>query len=94
LLVGIGLFESRFDQAGHPNVRISKPDGPGVISASMVIVWHAGQGGRRIIMMLALDQAGALQNSQSPVDAERVGDQATMDPPKFERCSILLTFQS
>jgi len=46
-----------------------KPDGPGVISASMVLVWHAGQGGRRIIMMLALDQAGALQNSQSPVDA-------------------------
>ena len=24
---------------------------------------------------------------------ERVGDQATMEPPKFERCSILLTFQ-
>jgi hypothetical protein len=24
---------------------------------------------------------------------EPVGDQATMDPPKFERCSILLTFQ-
>src|SRR6478736_6446454 len=24
---------------------------------------------------------------------ERVGDQVTMEPPKFERCSILLTFQ-
>ena len=24
---------------------------------------------------------------------ERVVDQATMEPPKFERCSILLTFQ-
>ena len=37
-----------------------KPDAPGVISASMVLVWHAGQGGRRIIMMLALDQGGSV----------------------------------
>jgi hypothetical protein len=54
---------------GHSNVRISKPEGPDVMRANMVLVWQAGQGGRRIIMMLALDQAGALQNSQSPVDA-------------------------
>ena len=60
------------------NVRISKPDGPGVISASMVLVWHAGQGGRRIIMMLALDQAGA-QHSPSPVGADmRDGDGTSM----------------
>ena len=52
--------------------------GPGVINASMVLVWHAGQGGRRIIMMLALDQAGA-QHSQSPVDADmRDGDDTSM----------------
>jgi hypothetical protein len=50
-----------------------------VISASMVLVWHAGQGGRRLIMMLALDQAGALQNSQSPVGADmRDGDGTSM----------------
>ena len=36
--------------------------------ASLVLVWHAGQSGRWIIM-LALDQAGALQNYQLPIDA-------------------------
>jgi hypothetical protein len=49
-----------------------------VINASMVLVWHAGQGGRRIIMMLALDQAGA-QHSPSPVGADmRDGDGTSM----------------
>jgi len=50
---------------------MSKPMGPGVIRASTVLVWHVGQIGRRMGMMLSpLVQAGALQNSQSPVDTE------------------------
>jgi len=48
---------------------MSKPQGPGVMRASIILVWHAGQSGRWMIIMLALDQAGALQNSQSPIDA-------------------------
>ena len=55
--------------AGHSNVRMPKPEGPGVVRASMVLVWHAGQSGRRMIMMLDLDEAGALPNSQSPMVA-------------------------
>jgi len=47
---------------------MSKPAGPGVTRAGMALVWHAGQRGRGMLMMLALDQAGA-QHSQSPVDA-------------------------
>jgi hypothetical protein len=42
--------------------------------ASMVLFWQAGQSGRMDvagwIMCFALDQAGALQNSQSPVDTD------------------------
>ena len=49
----------------------------GVTRANMVLVWHKGQGGRRKVMMLSpLVQAGALQNSQSPVDTEG----AVMEP--------------
>jgi hypothetical protein len=46
-------------------------------------------------MMLALDQAGALQNSQSPVDTEGGGgDTASIELQEFRRCSVLLTFQN
>ena len=48
---------------------MSKPDGPGVIRASIVVLWHFGHGGLRMVMMLALNQAGALPNSQSPETA-------------------------
>jgi hypothetical protein len=55
--------------------------GPGVTRASTVLVWHVGQIGRRMGMMLSpLVQAGALQNSQSPVVAEGDGDGASMEP--------------
>jgi hypothetical protein len=47
-----------------------------------------------MIMMLALDQAGALQNSQSPVDTEGGGDAASIELQEFRRCSVLLTFQN
>jgi hypothetical protein len=40
-----------------------------VIRASIVVVSHLGQGGRLMIMVLALDEAGA-QHSQSPMDAD------------------------
>jgi hypothetical protein len=40
-----------------------------------------------------LVQAGALQNSQSPVDTEGDGDAARVEPLKFDRCSILLIFE-
>jgi hypothetical protein len=55
--------------------------GPGVTRANTVLVWHVGQIGRRMGMMLSpLVQAGALQNSQSPVDTEGDGDGASMEP--------------
>lgn len=57
---------------------MSKPEGPGVMRASMVLVWHAGQGGRRMIMMLRLGSGGSVQNSQSPVDAVMGGDATNM----------------
>jgi hypothetical protein len=73
---------------------MSKPIGPGVTRANLVLVWHKVQSGRRMFMMLSpLVQAGALQNSQSPVDTEGDGDGASMGPLKFYRCSILLIFE-
>jgi hypothetical protein len=40
--------------------------------ASVVVAWHFGHDGlRNLGMMVALDQAGALQNSRSPVVAVR-----------------------
>jgi hypothetical protein len=69
--------------------------GPGVTRASTVLVWHVGQIGRRMGMMLSpLVQAGALQNSQSPVDTEGGGDGASIELQEFRRCSVLLTFQN
>jgi hypothetical protein len=68
--------------------------GPGVTRANTVLVWQVGQIGRRMGMMLSpLVQAGALQNSQSPVDTEGGGDDPRMHPLKFHRWSILTTFQ-
>ena len=72
---------------------MSKPAGPGVIRTNVVLVWHARQSGRIMIMMLRLGQAGTLQNSQSPVDTEGVGDGASIELQKLRRCSVLLTFQ-
>ena len=44
-------------------------------------------------MLSPLVQAGALQNSQSPVDTEGGGDGASMEPLRSRRWSILLTFE-
>ena len=55
--------------------------GPGVTRANTVLVWQVGQIGRRMGMMLSpLVQAGALQNSQSPVDTRGGGDGTSMEP--------------
>jgi hypothetical protein len=72
---------------------MSKPAGPGVIRTNVVLVWHARQSGRIMIMMLRLGQAGTLQNSQSPVDTEGGGDGGSIELQKPRRCSVLLTFQ-
>jgi hypothetical protein len=54
--------------------------GPGVTRANTVLVWQVGQIGRRMGMMLSpLVQAGALQNSQSPVDTRGGGDGTSME---------------
>ena len=45
------------------------------------------------MMLSPLVQAGALQNSQSPVDTEGGGDGASMEPSRSRRWSILLTFE-
>ena len=55
--------------------------GPGVTRANTVLVWQVGQIGRRMGMMLSpLIRAGALQNSQSPVDTEGGGDEPSVEP--------------
>jgi len=36
-----------------------KPGGPGVTRASIVLVWHAGQRGREMIMTFALGSGGS-----------------------------------
>jgi hypothetical protein len=62
--------------------------------ASIVSVWHFGQGGRVIwIIMLALDWAGA-RHSQSPVTANGMADddETIMIFGFHCRWSILLTF--
>ena len=41
---------------------------------------------------IAFVQAGALQNSQSPVDTEGDGDGGSMQPSRSRRWSILTTF--
>ena len=69
--------------------------GPGVTRANTVLVWQVGQIGRRMGMMLSpLVQAGALQNSQSPVDTRGGGDRTSMElfaiPPLV---NIALTFE-
>jgi hypothetical protein len=74
---------------------MSKPIEPGVTRANTVLAWQVGQSGRRgMFMMLSpLVQAGALQNSQSPVDTEGGGDGATIELLLCRRWSILLTFE-
>ncbi len=42
---------------------MSKPEGPGVMRANMVLVWHAGQSGRWMIMMLSLVSRESSQRS-------------------------------
>ena len=44
---------------------------PGVMRASIVLVWHSGQGGRRMIMMLRLGSGG---NAKLSVSAIVAGD--------------------
>ena len=45
------------------------------------------------MMLSPLVQAGALQNSQSPVDTDGDCDGSSVEPPKLYRCSILLIFE-
>jgi hypothetical protein len=61
--------------------------------ASIVLVSHTGQRGRgRVVMMLALDQAAALQNSQSPVAAVNGAVmETTLDYNPLWHCFILLS---
>lgn len=78
-------------QAGHSNVRISKPGGPGAIRASIVAIWHVGHGGRGWGNTVArpYQTARALQNSQSPVVAE---SGAVMEPAWNFRDSAAVPF--
>jgi hypothetical protein len=58
-------------------------------------VWHFGHGGlRNAIMVLALKEAGALQNSESPIDAVMGAVmQFPWDQCHLRGCSILLIFE-
>jgi len=72
----------RVEKFDHPLVNVIasrtfecldiKPDGPGMVRASMVLLWHEGQRGRRIIMTFALRQAE--HDFQSSVEAVTGGD--------------------
>jgi hypothetical protein len=65
---------------GISNVRMSKPDGPRAIRASIVIFLQFGHGGlQNALMMQSRHQVGA-QYSQSPVDAIQGGDGASLHP--------------
>jgi len=59
---------------GHPSVRMSKPEWPGVTRISVVIVPHTGHDGLcDVVIVLALDQAGACWGSRSPRMPWRIG---------------------
>ena len=50
---------------------MSKPIGPGVTRANTVRVWHVGQSGRRMVMMLSPSRSGgSVTDSQSPEDTK------------------------
>jgi hypothetical protein len=60
---------------------MSKPDGPGVIRASIVVAAHFGQSGReRGNMVLRLGSGGSVTGSQSPLEAVMGGDESCMQP--------------
>jgi hypothetical protein len=68
-------------QAAHSKVRMSKPDGPGVIRVNIVVVAHFGQSGReRGNMVLRLGSGGSVTGSQSPLEAVMGGDEPCMQP--------------
>jgi hypothetical protein len=48
---------------------MSKPGGPGVIRASIVIALHFEHGS--LLLMLRLGLGGSIQSSQSPVVADK-----------------------
>ena len=66
---------------------MSKPIGPGVQRANTVRVWHAGQSGRRIVMMLSPSHSGGsvteLSSHRELPRARRSGQHATLSIPKL-----------
>jgi hypothetical protein len=55
---------------------MSKPEVPGVTRASIVVVWHLGQSGRGMVMMLRLESGGS--NTLSVTDGYQY--RAVMEP--------------
>jgi hypothetical protein len=62
---------------------MSKPDDSDVTQASMVLVLHAGQSGRKMIMTLRLGQGGSLTLSVTGRCRYRVGDGHSLEPLPF-----------
>jgi hypothetical protein len=73
---------------------MSKPKGPGVMRASLVLVWHAGQSGRRMNMMFRLGSGKSITElSVTDRYREGDGDGVTMESSLSRRRSVLLTFE-
>jgi len=63
----------------------------GVTRAKTVRVWHVGQSGRRMVMMLSPSRSGGSVTELSVTDRYRAGgDRASMEPSRSDSRSILL----
>jgi hypothetical protein len=70
---------------------MSKPIRAGVTRAKTVRVWHVGQSGRRMVMMLSPSRSGGSVTELSVTDRYRAGgDRASMEPSRSDSRSILL----
>ncbi|KRR04263.1 hypothetical protein CP49_23880 [Bradyrhizobium valentinum] len=72
---------------------MSKPKRPDVIRANLVLVWHAGQSGRMMIMMLRLGSGGSVTELSVTGRYQGGGDGISIELLLCRRWSILLTFE-
>jgi hypothetical protein len=78
---------------GHSNVRMSKPERPGVMRASIILAWHLGQGGRWMVMMRRLGSGGSAILSVTGSCRYGAVIQTSLRLALRSRWSIQLTFQ-
>ena len=62
----------------------------GVTRAKTVRVWHVGQSGRRMVMMLSPSRSGGSVTDSQPPEDSGGGDPASMEPSRSDSRSMLL----